>query len=136
VNGAWTAKFLFVAANAWGTDQQTWLDTAMSRQTTYTFIVRHESASANTAPGVDPSEAIMFKHPYTLAIVGHTHTYRRESQQQIIIGNGGAPISGGVNYGFGLFSQRPDGAIQVEMIDYQSGQSSQQFAVKADGSSA
>jgi hypothetical protein len=134
--GAWTAKILFVAANAWSAAQATWLDGAMAQPTTYTFIVRHEPSYDSKAPGVDPSEQIMAKHPYTLAVVGHTHTFRRESLREVIIGNGGAPLSGGVDYGFGLFTQRADGAIQVEMIDYQSGQSSQAFAVKADGSAA
>jgi len=72
----WTAKVVFVAANAWSAAQETWLDSALSRPTTYPFVVRHEPATANTTPGVTPSKAIMARHPYTLAIVGHSHTYR------------------------------------------------------------
>jgi hypothetical protein len=137
-DGSWTAKLLFVAANAWDQSQANWLDQAMSRATTYTFIVRHEAASVNTAPGVSPSENVMSKHPYTLAICGHTHTYEHPSQREIIVGNGGAPLTGGKNYGFGMVSQRADGALDVDMIDYASGEvdSSFHFAVKADGSPA
>jgi hypothetical protein len=101
--------------------------------------VRHESASANQAPGVDPSEQIMAQHPYTLAIVGHTHTYEHSGPKEIIVGNGGAPLTGGKNYGFAILSQRTtDGAIVVDMVDYSTGKSdsSFHFAVKADGSPA
>jgi len=138
-DGSWTAKFVFVAANAWTSDQGTWLDSAMSESTTYTFVVRHEPASATTAPGVTPSEQIMAKHPYTLAIVGHSHTYGRSSQREVIVGNGGAPLSSGsVDYGYALVQRRSDGAIQVDMIDYMTAQpvSGMGFAVKADGSPA
>jgi hypothetical protein len=128
-DGSWTAKFLFVAANAWNSAQGTWLDSAMAEQTTYTFIVRHEPANDNTAPGVTPSEQIMTKHPYTLAIVGHSHTFRQSGAREVIVGNGGAPPTGSVNYGFGLVRRQSDGKIHVDMIDYQSGQASLGFTV-------
>jgi hypothetical protein len=57
----------------------------------------------------------------------------------VVIGNGGAPLTGNKNYGFGIFSQRPDGAIQVDMIDYQTGNAVGgyfHFAVKPDGTAA
>jgi hypothetical protein len=136
--GAWTAKFVFVAGNAWDSGQSSWLDGTLAQPTTYTFIMRHEPASANTAPGVSPSEQIMAKYPYTLAIVGHTHTYQKSGAKEVVIGNGGAPLSGGASYGFGLVQQRSDGAIQVDMIDYSTLQpdTTFTFAVKADGTPA
>lgn len=138
VNGtgnAWTSKFVFVAGNAWTTADAAWLDSELAKPTTYTFIVRHEPKAASNAPGVKPSEQIMAKHPYTLAIVGHTHTYGHTGPKQITIGNGGAPLTGGVNYGYGLLQQRADGAIQIDMIDYATGKPDLKFraAVKADG---
>lgn len=139
IDKSWTAKFVFVAANAWSTAQATWLEAALSETTTYTFVVRHESHSANTAPGVTPSEQIIAKHPYTLALVGHTHTYAHYSGREVIIGNGGAPLATtGKNYGYALIGQRSDGAIQVDMIDYMTGKYDARFrfAVKADGSVA
>ena len=134
----WTSKFVFIAANAWSNAQATWLDGALAQPTTYTFVVRHEPSGATTAPGVSPSEQIMTKHPYTLAIVGHTHTYYRGSNREVVIGNGGAPLSGGKDYGYAIMNQRTDGAIQVDMIHYSSGLADPQFrfAVKADGSAA
>lgn len=115
---SWTAKILIVAANAWDSTQAAWLDTAMAKPTTYTFMVRHESATTSPAPpGVAGSEAIMAKHPYTLSIVGHTHSYYHgKGSREIVVGNGGAPLTS-KTYGFALLSQRADGAIVVDMVD-------------------
>jgi hypothetical protein len=137
-SGAWTAKFVFVAANAWTSAQGTWLQSTLAQSTTYTFIMRHESASANTAPGVTPAEQIMANYPYTLSVVGHTHTYEKSGAKEVIFGNGGAPLSGSGDYGFGLIQQRADNTIQVDMIDYSSLQpdTSFEFAVNPDGTAA
>ena len=139
VDASWTAKFVFVAANAWSNTQATWLDQQLSQATTYTFVIRHEPSAADTAPGVVPSDQIMAAHPYTLSLVGHTHTYEHFPGREAIIGNGGAPLTGSKSYGFAVFSQRPDGAIQADMIDYASGLPVGgyfHFAVKPDGSPA
>jgi hypothetical protein len=112
----------------------------MSEPTTYTFVVHHEPAFETQAPGQKAAQTVIAKHPYTLALVGHTHTYRKPwgSSKEVVIGNGGAPATGSTNYGYGLFQRRPDGAIQSDMIDYQSAQPtpSQAFVVKADGTQA
>jgi hypothetical protein len=133
----WTAKFVFVAANAWDSTQSSWFESALGVSTTYTFIIRHESASANTAPGVTPSETIMAKYPYTMAIVGHTHTYDHTSTQEVLFGNGGAPLSSG-DYGYGLVTQRTDGSLEVDAIDYSSGlpDTSFRFYINANGTLA
>ncbi|HEY8078007.1 MAG TPA: metallophosphoesterase [Labilithrix sp.] len=139
-DGSWTAKFVFVALNAWSDAQGTWLDGALSDPTTYTFVVHHEPGNEYSTPGTKPAQAILAKHPYTLALVGHTHTYRKPygSYREVIIGNGGAPATGSVNYGYGLFQRRADGAVQVDMIDYQTKMPtpSLAFVVKADGTMA
>ncbi len=133
---AWTAKLVFIAANAWSAKQATWLAAELAKPTTYTFVVRHESASANTAPGVTPSQAIIAQHPYTLLIVGHTHTYAHyASEKQLIVGNGGAPLTGGVNYGYVIARQRADGAMVFQEHDYTTNQVNDTFAVKPDGTS-
>ncbi len=135
---SWTSKLVFIAGNAWSPSDAVWLETALAKPTTYTFIVRHEPKAASTAPGCKASEAIMAKHPYTLAIVGHTHTYGRTGPRQVTIGNGGAPLTGGATFGFGLIQQRADGAIQVDMIDSATGHADTgfRFALHADGSPA
>jgi hypothetical protein len=131
----WTAKLVFIAANAWSTAQASWLDTTLAVPTTYTFVIRHEPKDTTQAPGVSPSEAIMAKYPYTLTLVGHTHTYYHFPGREVLVGNGGAPLSGSKNYGFAVISQRPDLALQVDMIDYTSGLADTRFhfAVKPDG---
>jgi hypothetical protein len=137
-DSSWTAKFVFIAANAWDSTQASWLQTTMGQTTTYTFVIRHEESSANTAPGVSPSDQIVQSFPYTLMINGHSHTYSHGSGNETIVGNGGAPLTGGVNYGFGLVTQRSDKAVEVDMIDYQSLQpdTNYRFAVNPDGSAA
>lgn len=133
-DGSWTAKFVFVAPNAWTDAQGTWLEAELSKATDYTFVVRHEPVDATTAPGVVPSGSIIANHPYTLLIVGHTHTYERTGKQ-VMFGNGGAPKTGTKGEGFGLFTRRADGAIQVEARDAQTGapDASFTFAVLPDG---
>ena len=49
------------------------------------MALRHEPPESNTAPGVDPSQQIMAKHPLTMLIVGHTHTYRHVPAYREII---------------------------------------------------
>lgn len=138
-DASWTSKIVFIAPNAWTSDQATWFDHAMDRVTTYTFVVRHEGSNATTAPGVTPSEEILAAHPYTLAICGHTHTYDHPKRREVIVGNGGAPlVSSTKGYGFAVLSQQPDGSIAVDMIDYASGRADTEFrfALKPDGSLA
>ena len=135
----WTAKFVFVAANAWSGDQAKWLDAALAQPTTYTFVVRHEPAAATAAPGVVPSEQIMSRHPLTLAVVGHSHTYAKSGPREVLFGNGGAPLtSSAKNYGFGWLRRRHDGAIQVDALDYDTlaRDASFEFAINADGTPA
>ena len=115
---SWTSKFVFVAANAWDSGQQSWMQQEMARKTTYTFVIRHESSSANTAPGVTPSDAILAQYPYTLLIVGHSHTYEHPDTKVALFGNGGAPLTGSNDYGYGIVTQRSDGAIVVDAADY------------------
>ena len=119
-DATWTAKFVFVAANAWSSAQEAWLESALAKPSTYTFVVRHEPASCHERPGVTPSEPVMARHPYTLAIVGHSHTYAHdpETPRQVLVGNGGAPLTS-KDYGFALFSQRPDGVLDVDMLQWQ-----------------
>jgi hypothetical protein len=132
----WTAKFVVIAANAWSLAQENWLDSELAKPTTYTFVFRHEPAAATTAPGVLPSEAIMARHPFTLSIVGHRHTYDHvaDTPREVIIGNGGAPLAS-KDFGFGVFKQRGDGAVVVDMVNWATGEIDPEFhfAVTPDG---
>jgi hypothetical protein len=133
-DGSWTAKFVFVAANAWSSAQSTWLSKELGKPTTYTFIMRHEGKGVTDAPGVTPSNQIMAKHPYTLLIVGHAHSYAKlTAQRTVLVGNGGAPLTGNVNYGYVIARQRADGAIVFREHDYATKAVTDTFAVAADG---
>ena len=127
--GQWTAKFVVLAMNAWDATQANWLQQQLAQTTTYTFIVRHEPDSADTAPGVTPSDTIIGQYPYTLKIVGHTHEFARYSTREVIVGNGGAPISGSSNYGYATFTQTASGDIQVTNYDYASNAPVSSFTV-------
>ncbi len=136
-NGQWTAKLVVIAGNAWTSAQSSWLDAALSVPTTYTFVVRHEGIDATTAPGVSPSDTIIAKHPYTLLIVGHTHTYRHyASDHELINGNGGAPLTSGTNYGYGVLDRRTDGTIEFTEHDYQTNAITDTWAVTPTGTYA
>ncbi len=138
VGGAWTSKLVFLAANAWDAGQATWLQDVMAQPTTYTFVVRHEPSRASSAPGVEPSDRILRGFSYTLLIEGHTHDYERVGANEVVIGNGGAPLTGAGGYGYGVFAQQDDGSIAVDMVDYRSNQPdpSFHFAVQPDGTPA
>ena len=137
-DGSWTSKFVFVAGNAWDQGQASWLMGVMAKPTTYTFVVRHESSLATTAPGVSPSDAIVHQFPGTLLLVGHTHTFAYyATAKQVITGNGGAPLSGASPYGYVVATRRPeDGAILFQAKDYSQKKVFKSFNVFADGSVA
>ncbi len=131
-DGSWTAKIVVIAANAWDETQASWLTHAMAQPTTYTFVVRHEPSSATSAPGVSPSNQIISAQPYTLLLVGHTHSFEHPADRgtsycqcdarEVIIGNGGAPMSsyGGATYGFALVTRQSDGNLTLQQYDYSS----------------
>ncbi len=134
-DGSWTAKLVFVAANAWNAAQASWLEAALGEPTTYTFVVRHEGNNANTAPGVDPSNAIIAQHPLTMLICGHTHTLAHyPSDKELIVGNGGAPLTSSYDYGYVIVRQRGDGRLEVSAFDYATRARVMTFVVKPDGS--
>ncbi len=136
-NATWTAKIVVVAGNSWTPAQATWLETTLAKATTYTFVVRHESATATTAPGVSPSMAIIQNHPYTLLVVGHEHTYSHiPATKEIICGNGGAPLVTNTKYGYGMVERHGDGTIHFTMRDSTTHAVMDQFAVHPDGTPA
>ncbi|MDB4957992.1 MAG: hypothetical protein JWO36_5561 [Myxococcales bacterium] len=133
-DGSWTAKFVFIAANAWTDVQAQWLDLTLAEPTTYTFAMRHEAHYSNTAPGVDPSAMLLAKHPLTMLIVGHSHTYQHiPAYREIIVGNGGAPLTSNANYGYVIVARQPDGTIQSTSYDYLTHAVVEQFTVAPNG---
>jgi hypothetical protein len=133
-NNAWTAKFVFIACNAWSTTQSSWLASQLSTSTTFTFVVRHEGTDATTAPclagtGSNNADTIISQHPYTLLIAGHTHTYEYfASEKQVIVGNGGAPLSGSVNYGY-VIARQNGSSVTFTEYDYSTNAAQTSFTV-------
>ena len=153
-DNSWTAKFVITAANAWDGTQQSWLQGVMAQKTTYTFVVRHEptdTAVTDVPPGVAGVDAVLTANPYTLLLVGHTHNYGHyttyfpgtlacgsscpPASQAVVIGNGGAPITGSSTYGYVVFAQRCDGAIVVDEYNYMTNATDSyfHFVVTPDG---
>jgi hypothetical protein len=133
-DGSWTAKLVVIAANAWTTAQADWLDAVLAEPTSYTFAARHEPSDATAAPGVAPSQAILAMHPVTLVIGGHVHQYSRgPANDEIVVGNGGAPLSGVTNYGYVVIARQPDATLQITAYDYMTHAVVDQFAVNAAG---
>ena len=135
-DGSWTARMIFIAANAWDDTQAAWLKAVLQQPSTYTFLLRHESSSATTAPGTSPSQKIALASNFTLMICGHSHIYQYDGKREVIVGNGGAPLTGGANYGYVVARQRPDGAMQFTAYDYKSHAVMDSFALHADGTTA
>jgi hypothetical protein len=133
-DGSWTAKLVFVACNAWDSTQQSWLAGALAEATTYTFVVRHESESALAQTPCTASSGIIAQYPMTLLVVGHTHTYSHVAgSHEIIVGNGGAPLTSGTNYGYTIVARDSSGAIAVTAYDYASHAVLDSFTVQANG---
>jgi predicted phosphodiesterase len=128
------AKLVFIAANAWDSTQQSWLETQLADPTTYTFVSRHESTTSSGVPaGVPESESIVTAHPFTIELLGHTHEYRHEDTQHVISGNAGAPLESSGNYGLLLVEQQANGNITVNEIDESSGNVTDTWTVSPTG---
>ncbi len=127
------AKLLFIAANAWDSTQQSWLQTQLADATTYTFVMRHEPPNDTQAPGVGPSETLIAGAPYTLEMLGHTHEYNHIDTQHVISGNAGAPLSSGNGYGLLIVEQLVNGNINVTEIDEASGNATDSWTVSPTG---
>ena len=134
-DGGWTAKVVVIAANAWSDEQATWLNNVLGEPTTYTFVVRHEEVIVIHAPGVVPSQEILDRNAITLLVVGHAHTYRHDPMyKQVVIGNGGAPLSGSVDHGYAVIERNDDATVTLTMYDYLSNAVIDTFTINADGS--
>lgn len=133
-DNTWTAKFVFVACNAWNTAQGTWLTTELAKPTTYTFVVRHEGTNAVSQTSCSQSQTIIDAHPLTLLIVGHTHTYSHySSTKEVVVGIGGAPLTSGTDYGYVVVARNADGTLTATVYNYQSHAVIDTFKIKASG---
>jgi hypothetical protein len=140
-DSSWTAKFVFVACNAWDSTQASWLTQQLAVSTTYTFVIRHESAE-DLASGDDgkaypckASQTSIDAAALTLLIVGHTHDYAHNaSNKELVNGLGGAPLTSGTDYGYTIVTRNSTGTLTVTTYDYQGGSVIDTFTINADGS--
>jgi hypothetical protein len=118
------AKFIQIAANAWTQTQSDWLTATLAIPSTYTFVSRHEEPGDTKSPGAAPSDSILAaaSPPPTLELYSHKHYYQYLGGNQVISGNGGAPLDCFPYYGYLYVTQRADGNIAV--TEYQQGTNS------------
>jgi hypothetical protein len=120
--GQWKAKFIVTACNAWDSTQKSWLQTQLSRPTTYTFVVRH-MPFASDGPCNGEMDPIVSSSSYTALISGHTHSASFSPTKKMLIeGVGGAPLTGTSNYGYATFRQKGDGGFEILQYDYMTNQ--------------
>ncbi len=130
------ANFVFIAVNAWNSDQQTWLETTMAMPTKYTFVIRHhptpDAGSPSSAEGIAGSDAILNKYTPTLFLFGHVHEYSKIGDNRVVTGNGGAPLDSG-EYGYLYVEQRADGNVVATEYAMGGGSPVDSFVVTPDG---
>jgi hypothetical protein len=136
-DNSWTAKFVFIACNAWDSVQGTWLTTQLANPTTYTFVIRHEGTNAVNETQCGASQSIIDANPLTLLIVGHTHTYSHyKTTKEIVVGIGGAPLTSGTDYGYAVVSRNTNGTLTIKVYNYQSHALIDTFSIQASGAAA
>jgi hypothetical protein len=127
LTGAWSAKLVFIAANAWDATQATWLDAELSKPTKYTFVVRSEP-SCSIAPGAAASDAIVAQHPYTVMFVGSAFPCDVPARQVVV-----SPPSASGSCSYVIVQQRRDGAVVLTTLDCMKGVQTT-VALNPDGS--
>ncbi|HEY4219865.1 MAG TPA: metallophosphoesterase [Myxococcota bacterium] len=128
-DGSWTAKLVVAACNAWDETQKSWLSDQLASPTTYTIVARHEPSTATTAPCVTEMDQLLAGASYDLLLVGHTHTFEHFGKE-VVIGNGGAPLTGSAPFGFATVELIPGTGWRVSQIDSSSQAVIRSFVVR------
>ena len=142
-DGSWKATFIFTAPNYWkGTQQSSWVSERIAAAGTpsssnYVFVMHHEDSTASSPPaGLATIEAAESGHE-TLSIVGHSHfwqygsggVYHETNSRQLLVGNGGAPLTSGTNsstvntsvYGYTTVTRQSNGSLLIVGYDQSTG---------------
>lgn len=119
--GRGEAKFVVVADNHWGAQQETWLRQELSRTTATTFVLRHYAM--NETSGQRPLiAAVIREYPVSIVLSGHNHKYEHAvGSREVIIGTGGAPLVTGARFGYLTVEQREDGKLALTRWDLTAG---------------
>jgi len=136
LDGRWSAQLVVTAPNAWSRQQAQWLEQTLQQPATYTLVVRHEPRDEgdDLAPGARELDALLDRYPPTLVLTGHRHLWQwRPEQREVVVGNGGAPLTGRTPHGYTLISQRDDGALVITGYALEDGRALDGVVIGADG---
>jgi hypothetical protein len=132
-DGTWTANVIVTAPNAWDTAQSNWLAAELAIPATYIFVVCAASTLTASSPGMVPIHNMAVTTPVTMIFSGELGVFDYPGSDEMIVGNGGAPLVAGYYYGYVLAARRDsDGAIVFTSYD-ESNVARQTFAVTALG---
>jgi len=128
------AAFIVVADDAWSTEQQTWLTQQLTDADTkakYTFVSKHHPDGNTDHPEFQQIYDLVRAHKYTLFLTGHSHLYKRQSNdaRAVVMGIGGAPLAGTTFHGYGTVVQGTDDRIYVSVYDTATGNLRDKFDV-------
>jgi hypothetical protein len=126
------AVFLIVADDVWDSAEQSWLTqqlTDADLRAKYTFVSKHHPNRNTDHPEFQQIFDLVTAHKYTLFMTGHSHYYRHDSRDPrvLVMGVGGAPLSGGNFWGYGTVRQGPDDRIYVTIYDQATNHVEDQF---------
>jgi len=128
------AVFIVVADDAWDTAQKTWLETQLTdadAHAKYTFVSKHHPDGNTDHVEFQAIYDQVTRHKYTLFLTGHSHLFKRQSNdpRAMVIGCGGAPLAGGTFWGYGTALQGSDDRIYVRIYDQSTGNTVDSFSV-------
>jgi hypothetical protein len=126
------AVFIVVADNAWDAAEQDWLTRQLldaDAHAKYTFVSKHHPDGNTDHPEFPAIYSLIQQHKYTLFLTGHSHLYRHQfsDKRALVVGCGGAPLTGGTFWGFGTAEQQADDRIAVSVYDQATGNTVDSF---------
>ncbi len=139
-----SVRAIFTAPNYWNDGAQpAWFTQQLAAAGThsssnYVIVLHHEDSTASSPPsGLSTIESAE-KSKESLSIVGHSHfwqwgtggPYSETNARQLLVGNGGAPLTSGTNsstvntsdYGFTTVMRQADGSLQIINYNYSTGE--------------
>jgi hypothetical protein len=116
------ARFVFIAENAWGPEQKSWLEAILQEadvMAQYTIVSKH--FPTGHADGIREVTEVLRGHSLALLITGHQHKYLHTAAfdgREIVAGIGGAPLTGINRFnGYALVEQQPSGDLRVSAFN-------------------
>jgi hypothetical protein len=128
------AAFIIIADDVWDAAEEAWLEAQLTdadQKAKYVFVSKHHPDRNTDHPEFQQIYNQVRRHHYTLFLTGHSHLYRRQSNdpRALVIGTGGAPLSSGSFWGYGTVTQGADDRITVTIYDQSTGMVRDNFTV-------